>query len=77
MWEQKIRNAKVAPWEANGLTGEDHNQNNQNMNGGSSNSAHYMQQQSLQQIQAQNDPNLKVIVLFWLIFENYLLSFYV
>lgn len=64
MWEQKIRNAKVATWEANGLTGEDHNQNNQNMNGGSSNSAHYMQQQSLQQIQAQNDPNLKVIVLF-------------
>ncbi|PKY39369.1 transcription factor IIA, alpha/beta subunit [Rhizophagus irregularis] len=59
LWEQKIRNAKVATWEANGLTGEDHNQNNQNMNGGSSNSAHYMQQQSLQQIQAQNDPNLK------------------
>lgn len=70
LWEHKIRNAKVAPWEANGLpTGEDHNQNNQNMNGGSSS---YIQQQSMQQqstqqqsmqsmqqIQAQNDQNLK------------------
>jgi len=71
LWEQKIRSAKVAPWEANGLSGEDHNQNNQNnINGGSSNPAHYMQQsmQSMQQpmqqtmqqpIQPPSDPNMK------------------
>jgi len=27
IWENKIKSAKVAPWEANGLTGEDHGQN--------------------------------------------------
>ncbi|RIA88229.1 transcription factor IIA, alpha/beta subunit [Glomus cerebriforme] len=44
LWECKIKSAKVAPWEANGLV-EDHNQNNQNINGGSSNQ-HYMPMQN-------------------------------
>jgi len=61
LWEHKIRSAKVATWEANGLSGDDHNQNNQNINGSSSNSAHYMQQpipQPTQPLQ-QSDPNFK------------------
>ncbi|GES76841.1 transcription factor IIA alpha/beta subunit [Rhizophagus clarus] len=64
LWEHKIRAAKVATWEANGLSGEDHNQNNQNINGGSSNTAHYMQtlqQPPMQTMPPQSDPNLKAV----------------